>query len=66
MIFQEPMTSLNPCFTVGWQIGEALQRASRSVACRGAARARSNCCARWASPRRNSACRRFRICCRAA
>jgi dipeptide transport system ATP-binding protein len=24
MIFQEPMTSLNPCFTVGWQIGEAL------------------------------------------
>lgn len=25
MIFQEPMTSLNPCFTVGYQIGEALQ-----------------------------------------
>ena len=25
MIFQEPMTSLNPCFTVGFQIGEALQ-----------------------------------------
>jgi dipeptide transport system ATP-binding protein len=25
MIFQEPMTSLNPCFTIGWQIGEALQ-----------------------------------------
>jgi dipeptide transport system ATP-binding protein len=24
MVFQEPMTSLNPCFTVGWQIGEAL------------------------------------------
>jgi dipeptide transport system ATP-binding protein len=24
MIFQEPMTSLNPCFTVGWQIGETL------------------------------------------
>jgi dipeptide transport system ATP-binding protein len=24
MIFQEPMSSLNPCFTVGWQIGEAL------------------------------------------
>ena len=25
MIFQEPMTSLNPCFTIGWQIGEAMQ-----------------------------------------
>jgi dipeptide transport system ATP-binding protein len=24
MIFQEPMTSLNPCFTIGWQIGETL------------------------------------------
>ncbi len=24
MIFQEPMTSLNPCFTVGWQIEETL------------------------------------------
>ena len=24
MIFQEPMTSLNPCYTVGWQIGETL------------------------------------------
>jgi dipeptide transport system ATP-binding protein len=25
MIFQEPMSSLNPCFTVGWQISEALK-----------------------------------------
>jgi dipeptide transport system ATP-binding protein len=24
MIFQEPVGSLNPCFTVGWQIGEVL------------------------------------------
>jgi dipeptide transport system ATP-binding protein len=26
MIFQEPMTSLNPCFTVGFQIGESLKK----------------------------------------
>ena len=25
MIFQEPMSSLNPCFTVGFQIGEMLK-----------------------------------------
>ncbi|MBV9909150.1 MAG: ABC transporter ATP-binding protein, partial [Hyphomicrobiales bacterium] len=25
MIFQEPMSSLNPCFTVGFQIGETLK-----------------------------------------
>ncbi len=25
MIFQEPMTSLNPCFTVGFQLGEMLK-----------------------------------------
>ncbi|MCD4677885.1 MAG: ABC transporter ATP-binding protein, partial [Desulfobacula sp.] len=25
MIFQEPMTSLNPCFSIGYQIGEVLE-----------------------------------------
>ncbi len=29
MIFQEPMTSLNPVFTVGWQIEEALKYHTR-------------------------------------
>jgi dipeptide transport system ATP-binding protein len=35
MIFQEPMTSLNPCFTIGWQIAETLRvhlRLSRAAA----------------------------------
>ena len=28
MIFQEPTTSLNPCFTIGWQLEEALRQHS--------------------------------------
>jgi len=39
MIFQEPMTSLNPCFTIGWQIAETL-RAHLGLS-RAAARART-------------------------
>ncbi|AUS81123.1 glutathione ABC transporter ATP-binding protein [Actinoalloteichus sp. AHMU CJ021] len=39
MIFQEPMTSLNPVFTVGWQLGEVL-REHRGLS-RAAARERS-------------------------
>ena len=31
MIFQEPMTSLNPVFTIGNQIGEVLTTPSRAV-----------------------------------
>ena len=38
MVFQEPTTSLNPCYPIGWQIGEAL-RAHQAVP-RSAVRAR--------------------------
>ncbi len=31
MIFQEPMSSLNPCFTVGFQIGEVARRRTSSL-----------------------------------
>ena len=44
MIFQEPMSSLNPVFTVGFQLGEVLRAASRALAARRRARARSSCC----------------------
>jgi len=37
MVFQEPMTSLNPVYSVGWQIGEAL-RLHRSMGRREARR----------------------------
>jgi peptide/nickel transport system ATP-binding protein len=40
MVFQDPMTALNPMYTVGWQVAECItlhERASRSVAWRRAA-----------------------------
>ena len=40
MIFQEPMSSLNPCFTVGFQLTEALKIHHRHGP-RGAPRARA-------------------------
>ena len=44
MIFQEPMTSLNPVFTVGEQIAEAVVLHQKLDAARGAASAPSRCC----------------------
>ena len=43
MIFQEPMTSLNPVLTVGRQIGETLRLHQGLNARAGARRARSRC-----------------------
>ena len=35
MVFQDPMTSLNPVLTVGNQLGEAIKTHSRTEGCRG-------------------------------
>lgn len=48
MIFQEPMTSLSPLYTIGNQIGEAI-RLHQASPSRRLARARLRCCAGCAS-----------------
>ncbi|GLR99935.1 ABC-type glutathione transport system ATPase component [Bradyrhizobium liaoningense] len=60
MIFQEPMTSLNPVLTIGFQIAEAL---SSIAACRAQPPRRkpSACSIASASPQRNPASTSIRI-----
>ena len=55
MIFQEPMTSLNPVLTIGSQIAEALLLHERSSRQQALATRRSRCCGWSASPSRSSA-----------
>ena len=50
MVFQEPMTSLNPVLTIGRQITETLRAASRRRPRDGATGAPSSCSAWSASP----------------
>ena len=51
MIFQEPMTSLNPVLTVGRQIGETLRLHQRARAGARPTSGRSRCCAWSAFPK---------------
>ena len=66
MIFQEPMTSLNPAFTVGEQIVEVIAAPPPGHARRSDASARSRCCARCASRRPSGASTSIRTGSRAA
>ncbi len=60
MIFQEPTSSLNPCFTIGFQIGETLQVHEGGSTARRGASAPSSCWSRSASRRRRPGFRRIR------
>ena len=61
MIFQEPMTSLNPVLTIGLQITEPLHHPSRHDRRARRGRARSNCCGSSASPIRSAGSSSIRI-----
>jgi peptide/nickel transport system ATP-binding protein len=54
MIFQEPMTSLNPVFTIGEQVGEAL-RVHRGLSAKDSARTSAGGVAAGADPRARAA-----------
>ena len=61
MIFQEPMTSLNPVLTIGSQIAEVLLLHEQHQPAAGVERRRSTCCGWRAFPSRSSARRNIRI-----
>ena len=63
-VFQEPMTSLNPAFRIGNQIGEVLSGISASGG-RTLATARSSCSSSCAYPRPSAGSTSTRISCRA-
>ena len=66
MIFQEPMTSLNPVLTIGQQIMEPLFIHLKMSEGEARGRARSSCCGSSASPTASAGSSNIRITCPAA
>ena len=60
MIFQEPMTSLNPVMRIGDQITEVVRLHQERDVKAGDGRRRSRCCVSSASPNRNAGRRNIR------
>ena len=65
MIFQEPMTSLNPVLTIGHQIAESVRIHEGASPAEARARAPSSCCAWSACATRRTGSAPIRISCRA-
>ena len=61
MVFQDPMTSLNPVLRISDQLARDDGRAWPARSAVGAARARSSCSAAWDRPRRSAPLPDFRI-----
>ena len=66
MIFQDPLTALNPAITIGRQLTDTTPRASGVGTPGGEWRGRRSCWRWWAFLIRGSGCWRIRMNCRAA